>query len=104
MILYLLVITALTLGLCGLMFRVFDHKIKRLAIKLDDGRGYYLVSVLLIAFLGAISSYYLGSWLGYDQHPEQQGRLVAAILLNAVIALLALTYGLIRFKEGERYR
>ncbi len=103
MILYFLLTLLATIGLCILAFRYFELQILNLRIKLDDGRGYYLICILLVAFFGSAISYYAGTLLGYDSDPMQQGRLVTAILLNAVVALLALTYGLIHLKEGERY-
>lgn len=104
MYIYLLLTMVATLGLCVLSFRFFNEKIKHFELKLDDGRGYFLISVILIAFFCGSAAYYVGTLLGFDHQPELQGRLVAAILLNAVVALLSLTYGLVHFKEGERFR
>lgn len=104
MYIYLLLTMAATLGLCAVSFRFFNEKIKQFELKLDDGRGYYLITVILIAFFCASAAYYVGTLLGFDRDPELQGRLVAAILLNTVVALLSLTYGLVHFKEGEKYR
>lgn len=103
MILYLLFSLAVTIGLCFLAFQYFSAQIYQHKLKLDDGRGYYLIVMILVAFFCSAAAYYLGTVLGFDQTPEQQKQLAAAILLNAVIALLALTFGLIRFREGERY-
>ncbi len=102
--LYLLLTMAVTLGCCALSYRFFGEKIRQYEIKLDDGKGYFLISVIMIAFFGASAAYFVGSLLGFDRDPELQGRLVAAILLNTVVALLSLTYGLLHFKEGEKYR
>ena len=104
MYVYLLLTMAATLALCALSFRYFDEKIRTFAVKLDDGRGYFLISVILIAFVCASVSYFVGVLLGFDRDPELQGRLIAAVLLNTVVALLSLTYGLLHFKEGEKIR
>ena len=103
MILYILFTLACTVGLCVLAFRFFSNKIEHFQMSLDDGRGYYLISMLIVAFFGSSLSYFVGGAFGFDQSVPQQQLLTAAILLNAVVALLALTYGLISFKEGERY-
>ncbi len=92
-----------TIGLCVLAFRYFEAQILSLKIKLDDGRGYYLICILVVAFFGSAISYYAGTLLGYESDPMQQGYLVTAMLLNAVVALLGLTYGVVHLKEGERY-
>ena len=103
MILYFLITLSCTIGVCYGLYRYFGQQIEQLNLKLDDGRGYFLISVLVVSFFSSALAYYVGGLLGYEQDPTQQGRLVAVILLNAVVALLALTYGLTHFKEGERY-
>lgn len=103
MILYILFTLACTVGLCVVAYRFFFRKIEQFEMSLDDGRGYYLISMLIIAFFGSALSYFIGGAFGFDQSMPQQQLLTAAILLNAVVALLALTYGLISFKEGEKY-
>ncbi len=99
----LAIANVLNWGLCFVVYRYFGQQILLLNLKLDDGRGYFLICVLLITFFSSALAYYVGGLLGYDQDPAQQGRLVGVILLNAIVALVALTYGLMHFKEGERY-
>jgi len=103
MILYFVITLACTMGLCFGAYRFFGQQIASLNLKLDDGRGYYLVCVLLITFFGSALSYYVGGLLGYAQNAAQHDSLGVVIMLNAVVALAALTYGLMHFKEGERY-
>ncbi len=103
MILYFFLTLACTIGMCFGLYRYFGLQIHQLNLKLDDGRGYFLISVLLITFFGSALAYYVGGVLGYDQNAVQEGRLGAVIMLNVVVALVALTYGLMHFKEGERY-
>jgi len=103
MILYILITLVCTVGLCVAAYRFFSHRIEHFQLSLDDGRGYYLISMLVIAFFGSSLSYFVGGFFGFDQNDSQQQLLTAAILLNAVVALLGLTYGLVSFKEGERY-
>ena len=103
MIIYFLFTLALTIGLCVVSFKYFYQQIEQFQIKLDDGRGYFLISMLLVAFLGSVIAFYFGGLLGYNDTTDQQGRMVVAILLNLVVALLSLTWGLMHFKEGERY-
>jgi len=103
MILYFVITLACTMGLCFGAYRFFGQQILSLNLKLDDGRGYYLVCVLLITFFGSALSYYVGGVLGYAQNAAQHDSLGVVIMLNAVVALAALTYGLMHFKEGERY-
>ena len=103
MVLYFIATLALTVGLCIVSFRSFHHQIEQFQLKLDDGRGYFLITMLVVAFLSSALAYYIGGLLGYGENAGQQGRMVMAMLLNLVVALLSLTYGLMRFKEGERY-
>jgi multisubunit Na+/H+ antiporter MnhB subunit len=103
MILYFLCTLAFTVGLCVLAFKYFHQQIERFQIKLDDGRGYFLICMLVVAFLGSVIAFYLGGLLGYNETAAEQGRMVVAILFNLVVALLSLTWGLMNFKEGERY-
>jgi uncharacterized oligopeptide transporter (OPT) family protein len=103
MILYFLITLAFTVGVCVLAFRYFHQQIDQFQIKLDDGKGYFLICMLVVAFLGSAIAFYLGGLLGYSDTPAQQSRMVVAILLNLVVALLSLTWGLMNFKEGERY-
>ena len=103
MILYFLFTLVITVGLSAASYRFFSQQVEQFQLKLDDGRGYFLISMLLIAFFCSAVAYYLGGLLGYQENAEQQGRMVVAILLNAVVALLSLTFGLLNFKEGERY-
>lgn len=100
---YFIFTLVLTIGLCVLSFKYFYRQIEQFEIKLDDGRGYFLISMLLVAFAGSVIAFYFGGLLGYNDSPTQQGRMVVAILLNLVVALLSLTWGLMHFKEGERY-
>ena len=92
-----------TVVLCIVAYRFFSQKIEQFQMKLDDGRGYYLISMLLIAFVSSALAFFVGSMLGYQNSPQQQDSMVLIVLLNAVVALLALIAGLVNFREGERY-
>ena len=92
-----------TAVLCVIAYRFFAQKIEQFQLKLDDGRGYYLISMLLVAFVSSALAFFAGSILGFQANPEQQNGMVLIVLLNAVVALLALIYGLVHFREGERY-
>lgn len=103
MTLYFILTLFVTMVMCFALFRYFGQLILASTLKLDDGRGYFLICMLLVTFFSSALAYYVGGILGYDQDPSQQSHLVVVILLNAVVTLLALTYGLTHFKEGERY-
>jgi len=92
-----------TLALCVVSYRFFAQKIEQFQMKLDDGRGYYLISMLLVAFVSSALAFFAGSMLGFQGNPQQQDSMVLIVLLNAVVALLAFIYGLVHFREGERY-
>ena len=47
MLLYFLFTLACTIGMCFGLYRYFGLQIHQLNLKLDDGRGYFLISVLL---------------------------------------------------------
>lgn len=92
-----------TASLCLLAYRFFHQKIEQFQLKLDDGRGYYLISMLLVAFVSSALAFFVGSMLGFQVNPQQQDSMVLIVLFNAVVSLLALIYGLVHFREGERY-
>jgi len=103
MILFFIGSMVFTAALCVLAYRFFALKIEQFQLKLDDGRGYFLISMLLVAFVSSALSFFVGSMVGFQANPEQQDSMVLIVLLNAVVALLALIYGLVHFREGERY-
>ncbi|WP_353348668.1 hypothetical protein [Oceaniserpentilla sp. 4NH20-0058] len=92
-----------TAALCIGAYRFFSQKIEQFQMKLDDGRGYYLISMLLVAFVSSALAFSVGSIMGFQANVQQQDSMVLIVLLNAVVALLALIYGLVHFREGERY-
>lgn len=103
MILFFMGSIFVTLVLCAVAYRFFSVRIMQFQMKLDDGRGYYLISMLLIAFVSSALAFFVGSMLGYQGNAQQQDSMVLIVLLNAVVALLALIVGLVNFREGERY-
>jgi hypothetical protein len=103
MILFFFGSMVFTACMCVLAYRIFAQKIEQFQLKLDDGRGYYLISMLLVAFVSSALAFFVGSMLGFQANAAQQDSMVLIVLLNAVVALLALIYGLVHFREGERY-
>lgn len=103
MIVYFLIVVVLTMSVCGLLYRYLSQQVLQLNIKLDDGRGFFLIGILLVAFVSTVLAYYLGGVFGFTADEVYQGQMVLVLLLNVLTALLVLIYGLIHFKAGERY-
>lgn len=103
MIVYFLLVVLFTIALCSLLYRYLNQQVLESNIKLDDGRGFFLIGILLIAFVSTVLAYYMGGVFGFTDDNVYQGQMVLVLLLNVLASLLVLIYGLTHFKEGERY-
>lgn len=72
-------------------------------MSLDDAKGYYLISCILVAFMVSAGCFYVGQTLGYDQQEETATAMALGILLDIMVTLLVLIYGLVKFREPEHY-
>lgn len=73
------------------------------SLSLDDAKGYYLVVCILVAFVVSASCFYIGQLIGFDQQEETSTMMALAILLDIMVTLLVLIYGLVKFREPEHY-
>lgn len=72
-------------------------------LSLDDGKGYYLISCIVSGFLISAGFFWLGQSFGYDQQEHSSTMMALSLLLNIMVTLLVLIYGLVRFHEPEHY-
>lgn len=72
-------------------------------LKIDDGKGYFLISAIVVAFLMSAASFFVGQRLGFDLNEQDSGLMALCILFNIMAALAVLIYGLVRFHEPEHY-
>jgi len=103
MVVYFLVGMVLSAGLCFGAYWFIQQKVLEEVLSLDDGKGYYLVACILIGFVLALGCFYTGQSLGYDQQEESSTMMALAILLDIMVAMLTLIFGLVKFREPEHY-
>lgn len=85
------------------LYYIFQHYVLLERMKLDDAKGYYLISCIVTAFVISAVSLYVGQLLGYDQKEPTSSMMALAILLDIMATLLVLIYGLVKFHEPEHY-
>ena len=52
---------------------------------------------------GQCRFFYAGQALGYDQQEQTSAAMALGILLDIMVTLLVLIYGLVKFREPEHY-
>ncbi len=85
------------------LYYIFQRYVLLERMKLDDAKGYYLISCIVMAFIISAASLYVGQLLGYDQKEPASSMMALAILLDIMATLLVLIYGLVKFHEPEHY-
>lgn len=85
------------------LYYTFQHYVLQEQLKLDDAKGYYLISCIVAAFVISAASFYIGQLFGYDQKEPTSSMMALAILLDIMATLLVLIYGLVKFHEPEHY-
>ena len=103
MIAYFMISISMTGLICYGAYRFFQQRVNTCQLTLDDAKGYYLIAAILIGFLGSGISFYVGQVLGYSNQEESSSAMALAILLNIMVALLTLIWGLVRFHQPEKY-
>ena len=103
MIAFFLVSMGIAGALCFAAYYLIQMKVLEEVLTLDDGKGYYLIACILIGFVVSAAGFYVGQTAGYDQQEATSTMMALAILLDIMIALLTLIYGLVKFREPERY-
>lgn len=103
MIAYFIISISMTIVICYGAFRFFQQWVDNDRLLLDDAKGYYLISAILIGFLASALSFYVGQMMGYSDQEATSTGMALAILLDVMAALLTLIWGLTRFREPEQY-
>ena len=70
---------------------------------LDDAKGYFLITCIVVGFLVSAGFFWAGQVMGYDQTEETSQAMGLAVLLDAMTALLCLIWGLVTLHEPEQY-
>lgn len=84
-------------------YYAWQQTVLRERFKLDDAKGYFLMSCILIAFFNSAGLFYYGQALGFDQTDDSSTLMALGILLSIMATLLVLIFGLVKFHEPERY-
>jgi uncharacterized membrane protein len=103
MIAYFIISISTTGLICYGAYRFFQQRVNTCQLTLDDAKGYYLIAAILIGFLASGISFYVGQVLGYSNQEESSSAMALAILLDIMVALLTLIWGLVRFHQPEKY-
>ncbi len=103
MVAFFLVGMALACALCYSAYFLLQAKVLDETLTMDDGKGYFLVACILIGFVVSVTCFYVGQTLGYDQQEDTSIMMALAILLDIMVTMLTLIYGLVKFREPEHY-
>jgi len=103
MAIYFLSGVLVTLVLCGGIRWWLQQLLNKEKLMLDDAKGYFLILCFVIVFLVSAGFFWAGQILGYDQTEETMQPMVLAILMDVLVALLSLIWGLVSLKEPEQY-
>ncbi|WP_420589373.1 hypothetical protein [Bacterioplanoides sp.] len=90
-------------AVCFAAYYLLQQKVLDESLTLDDGKGYFLVACILIGFVVSAAGFYVGQVVGYDQSESTSTMMALAILLDIMVTLLTLIYGLVKFREPEHY-
>ena len=100
---YFIAGSLLTLSLCGGLRFWMQQLLNKEKMLLDDAKGYYLIACIVTGFLMSAGFFALGQQIGYDQQTETSQAMGLAILLDVMVALLCLIWGLATLREPEQY-
>lgn len=100
---YFLLSVGITGALCFTVYRLFQQQVYQQTMSLDDAKGFYLISSILLGFITSAISFYAGSMLGFGAQEETSAFLALTVLLDVMAALLMLIFGLVKMHEPEVY-
>lgn len=103
MLAYFIVGVLLAGGITYAAYYFLQDRVLKEALSIDDGKGYFLISVIVIAFAMSGASFFIGQTFGFDTNEQDSGLMALCILFNIMTALAVLIYGLVRFREPEHY-
>ncbi|WP_430461356.1 hypothetical protein ACQUQU_00840 [Thalassolituus sp. LLYu03] len=90
-------------GLCLAAYWYLQEQVLKEALSLDDGKGYFLIACILIGFVLALGCFYAGQAMGFDQQEDTSTMMALAILLDVMVTMLTLIFGLVKFRNPEHY-
>jgi len=88
---------------CGGLRWWMQSLLNKESMRLDDAKGYYLIACIVVGFLMSAGFFVAGQQIGYDQQTETSQAMGLAILLDVMVALLCLIWGLVTLHEPEQY-
>lgn len=103
MAVYFLSGVLVTLVLCTSVRWWIQSLLNQERLLLDDAKGYFLITCIVVGFLVCAGFFWIGQVAGYDQVEETSQTMGLAILLDVMVALLGLIWGLVSLKEPEQY-
>ncbi|GAA6144616.1 hypothetical protein [Thalassolituus maritimus] len=103
MAVYFLSGVLITLVLCASVRWWIQSLLNQDRLFLDDAKGYFLITCIVVGFLVSAGFFWAGQIIGYDQAEETSQAMGLAILLDVMVALLSLIWGLVSLKEPEQY-
>ena len=103
MLFYFLSGVILSLGLAYALYVFFRDRALSERIKLDDAKGFYLISCIGLAFVVSALFFWIGQSMGYDANEESSTLMAMSILLDIMMVLLMLIFGLVKIQEPEHY-
>ncbi len=103
MAVYFLTGCLITLVMCGSIRWWIQNLLNREQLLLDDAKGYFLIACIVVGFLVSAGFFWAGQVLGYGETQETSEAMGLAILVDVMIALLSLIWGLVSLREPEKY-
>lgn len=103
MAVYFLTGSLITLVMCGSLRWWLQSLLRREQLMLDDAKGYFLIACIVVGFLVSAGFFWAGQILGYGDTQETSEAMGLAILLDVMVALFSLIWGLVSLREPEQY-
>lgn len=103
MLIYFVAGVLLAGGLTYSLFYYLQMQVLKESLSIDDGKGYLLISTIVVAFLISAGSFWVGQYLGFDQDEHSASLMALCVLFNIMATLMVLIYGLVKFHEPEHY-
>jgi hypothetical protein len=95
--------SALTLLLCAAACWLLQYRVNKQTVSAHDAKGYLLIACIIVGFGVSAGCFAIGQQLGYQQQENTSEAMGLALLLDVMVALLALIVGLVVIKEPEQY-
>lgn len=100
MLLYVLIMLAMTAGATTLCFRFLNNKLALQDITIYDARGFYMVAMVFVTFVLTSLAYFWGDVRFANETTEISGAIIG-VLIALLGCLVGLGYGLTKLKEVD---